>query len=118
MNLTGLRLKLTVITNWLALRFESYFCWFALAILLLLFVLDYITFSGLVLWTLTWIFLSRVAKALGCFNKQLNDLNEKFSVNQRKISKSIKDHNEYVTDALLSQKRFFDSIVKPKKGDN
>ena len=118
MNLIELRLKLTALMGWLALRVDEYFYWFAYAVLLGLFITDRITLSGLILWSLTWIFLAKVSRRLLVFNKQLEDLNDKFAINQRKLSKSIKDHNEYVTETLSSQKKFFDSIIKPKKGDN
>lgn len=118
MNPSELKLRLTYLIGRLALFFETYFSWLSLAVLLGLFVFNQVTSSEFVLWTLTWKFLWIVSRRLGFINNELIDLNDKFAVNQRKLTKSIKDHNDYVTDSLATQKRFFDSIINPKKNDN
>ena len=118
MNPSELKFKLTFLLGRLALLFETYFLWLAFAILVGLFVFEQITLAGFVLWTLTWTFFCLISRRLGRINNELSDLNDKFAVNQRKLTKSIKEHNDYVTETLSTQKRFFDSIINPKKSDN
>jgi hypothetical protein len=118
MNPSELKFKLTALLGWLALLFETYFPWLAFAVLLGLFVFEQITLAGFVLWTLTWIFLWMVVRQLRFINNELSGLNDKFAVNQRKLTKSIKEHNDFITEAVSSQKRFFDSIINPKKHDD
>lgn len=63
-------------------------------------------------------YLSILGEKLDTSNQELINLNEKFAVNQRKLSKSIKDHNDLVSSVLLEQKELFNSIVNPSKKDN
>jgi hypothetical protein len=120
-----MNVKLTYLSelmSWLKskieIQLEKRFDWLAIFITLLLFGFGNLTIESAALWLIVWLFFAKLNNKLIAYNNELKELNEKFAVNQRKLTKSIREHNDFVSESMTEQKRFFQSIVNPKKENN
>jgi len=114
MNLIYLKL---IIKDHFIRNYEYY--WIAINIVaILIFIASSYSSQYWLLIIILWLQLMVIYQKLISYKKVLSDLNDKFAINQRKLSKSLKTHNDFVNNCLLEQKQFFKSIVNPKKDYN